>query len=179
MELPKYFSRAHKAKVRKLTSIVMENKLSPAQYRFINSELACDCSVTDSISCKEMDERMRTIIKIEDPNILRDLQINNSRKAKFDNFWDVTRKKIEELRALAVTDCCHVETENGEVISNMALVISVRDLNEQFVETAKASHILDENIPSHSWFKFQFWPKNPCTHAALNYTDCLKVRYMV
>ena len=89
------------------------------------------------------------------------------------------KEKIEELRALAVTDCCHVETENGEVISKMALVTSVRDLYEQCVEAAKASHISDENIPSHSWFKFQFWPKNPYTHTALNYTGRLKVRYMV
>ena len=73
----------------------MENKLSPAQFRFINNELAGDCSVTDNISCKEMDERMHTIMKTEDPNILRDLQINNSLKAKSDNFWDVTRKKLK------------------------------------------------------------------------------------
>ena len=73
----------------------MEDKLSPAQFRSIYSALTGDCSVTDNIKYKEMDERMRTIIKTVDSSILRDLLINNSRKAKFDNFWNVTSKKIE------------------------------------------------------------------------------------
>ena len=149
----------------------MEDKLSPAQFWSIYSELTGDCSVTDNIKCKEMDEHMHTIIKTVDPDVLRDLRINNSRKVKFDNFWDITSKKTEELQlAFAIYDCHHAETENGEVIGNMALTISVRDLHKQCVEAAKVSHILDENIPSRSWLRFQFFSKNPYTHAALNNT---------
>ena len=36
-----------------------------------------------------------------------------------------------------------------------------------------------ENIPSLSWFRFQFWPENSYTNAAITYTGQLKVRYMV
>ena len=46
-------------------------------------------------------------------------------------------------------------------------------------EGQKASGLTDEDIPSKSWFRFQFWPKNPYTHTALNYTGCLNIRYMV
>ena len=74
-----------------------------------------------------------------------------------------------------MNDRCHAETENDEVISHMALAISVRKLYEQCVESGKSSNILDENIPSRSWFRFQFWPKNPYTHADLNYTGRLNV----
>ena len=105
------------------------------------------------------------------PRYFKRSRINNSRKAKFDNFCDV--------QTLAVNDPHHAEKENGEVISKMLLAISVRDLYEQCAEAAKASHISDENIPSRSWFRFQFWPKNPYPHAALNYTCRLKVRHMV
>ena len=159
--------------------MLIEDKLSPAQLRSIYSELTGDWSVNDNIKCQEIDEHMHTTIKTVDLGILRDLRINNSRKAKFDNFRDVRSKKTEELQAFTVNDPSHAEAENGEVINNVALAISVRVLYEQCVEAAKASHILDENIPSRSWFRFQFWPKNPYTHAALNYTGQLKVRYMV
>ena len=155
--------------------MLIEDKLSPAQLRSIYSELTGDWSVNDNIKCQEIDEHMHTTIKTVDLGILRDLQINNSRKAKFDNFRDIRSKKTEELQAFTVNDPSHAEAENGEVINNMALTISVRVLYGQCVEAAKASHILDEKIPSRSWFRLQFWPKNPYTHAALNYTGQLKV----
>ena len=68
---------------------------------------------------------------------------------------------------------------DGDVIGNMALAISSRDLYNQSKEEAIKSGLKNENIPSHSWFRFQFWPKNPYTHHALNYTGRLKIRYMI
>ena len=103
-KLPKFFSRAHKAKVRELTSLVMLDKMSPAQFRTIYSELTGDYSVTDNTKSKIVDERMQLILKTADPSILRDLRVMNSRKSKFDEFWDVTAKKIEELQLAAVDD---------------------------------------------------------------------------
>ena len=150
-----------------------------SEFRAIYAELTGDCSVADNTKLKEVDDRMRLIMKTADPSIIRDLRVNNSRKAKYDSFWDVAEKKIEELQAAVVDDRRHSDTQDGEVISYMALVISVRDLYEQCVSTAKASGLTDEDIPSKSWFRFQFWPKNPYTHTALNYTGRLKIRYMV
>ena len=34
-------------------------------------------------------------------------------------------------------------------------------------------------MPSLSWFKLQFWPKDAMTHSALNYTGRFSVKYMI
>ena len=34
-------------------------------------------------------------------------------------------------------------------------------------------------MPSLSWFKLQFWPKDATTHLALNYTGRFSVKYMI
>ena len=53
--LPKYFSRSHKQKVRKLTEkvmfnkIYMFNKISPAQIRFIYREIIGDHNSSENI----------------------------------------------------------------------------------------------------------------------------------
>ena len=52
------------------------------------------------------------------------------------------------------------------------------DLYEKCKEEALKS-LSEENIPSLSWFRFQFWPKNFRTNAALNYTGRFKVKYMM
>lgn len=56
---------------------------------------------------------------------------------------------------MAEDDRYLTETVSGEVLSNMELATSARDLSEQFVETENASQI-------------QFRPNNPF-HATLNY----------
>ena len=56
---------------------------------------------------------------------------------------------------MAENDRYLTETVSGEVLSNMELATSARDLSEQFVETENASQI-------------QFRPNNPF-HATLNY----------
>ena len=157
----------------------MADKMCASGFRAIYAELTGDCSVADNTKLKEVDDRMKLIMKTADSSIIRDLRVNNSRKAKYDNFWDVAEKKIEELQAAVVDDRRHSDTQVGEAISYMALVISVRDLYEQCVSTANANGLTDEGIPSKSWFRFEIWPKNPYTHTALNYTGRLKIRYMV
>ena len=74
-QLTKYFSRAHK--VKELTSLVTEDKLSLAQFCSIYSELTGNSFVTDNIKSKEADEHIRTIIKTVDAGILGYLQLNN------------------------------------------------------------------------------------------------------
>ena len=66
---------------------------------------------------------------------------------------------METLQAAAVDDHCHAKvTKDGNVVSNFALAISVRDLYEQCCNAAKENNLSDDNIPSLSWFSFQFWP---------------------
>ena len=61
--LPKYFSRSHKQKVRKLTEKVMFNKISLAQFRFIYREITGDDTSSENIKQTEYDERINLIIK--------------------------------------------------------------------------------------------------------------------
>ena len=108
-----------------------------------------------------------------------ELRINNIQKKSFEDFLDITERKIETLQAAAVVDFCHAQvTKDGNVVSNFALAISVRDLYEQCCNAAK-ENLSNDNIPSLSWFRFQFWPLNPYTHTALNYTGRLRIKCMV
>ena len=50
--------------------------------------------------------------------------------------------------------------DTGEVIVNMAVAISALDLYEKCFQQTIKDNITAENIPSISWYKFQFWPKD-------------------
>ena len=60
--------------------------------------------------------------------------------------------------------------ETGDLVVNMALVISAPDLHKKL--TAK-------EMPSLSWFKLQFYPKDATIHSALNYTGQFSVKNMI
>lgn len=59
----------------------------------------------------------------------------------------------------------------------MAIAISARDLYKKCQTAALKDNVSD--VPSYSWFKFQFWPKDTTTHTALNYTGRFPVKYMM
>ena len=61
----------------------------------------------------------------------------------------------------------------------MATVLPAPDLYRQCNATAKSKGLSEEEIPSFSWFKFQFCPKDMHAQTAFNYTGRLKIRYMV
>ena len=180
-QLPKYSSRAYKKRVQTITSLIMEDKITSSQFRVIFQELIGDQSSADNRVCKAADERIKLILKTADESIIRDLRKNNGAKNHFDAFWTITEQKINELQASAVNDRRHADsTHNGQdIVTNMSIAISARDLYERCVHEAKEEGLNDEGIPSLSWFRFQFWPKNPYTHSALNYTGRLAIRYMV
>ena len=71
----------------------------------------------------------------------------------------------------AVNNRCHSETtRNGNAVANLALNVSVRDFYEKFKTYAMKNRVTEENIPSFSWLRFQFWLKSTCMDAAMNYT---------
>ena len=86
---------------------------------------------------------------------------------------------MEELTA--VNDRRHSEgfINTGEVVVNMAIAISARDLYEKIKAEGIKQGLTEEKFPSFSWFKFQFWPKDCTTHSALNYTGRFPVKYMM
>ena len=90
---------------------------------------------------------MKLVLHTSDASVIRDLRVNNHRKSSFDIFWKLTEEKIEEMTA--VNDRCHSETtQSGDVIVNLALACSVRDLYQQCKANAIEKGVTEENIPS-------------------------------
>ena len=109
------------------------------------------------------------ILKHADPALSRDLRKDNASKIKYDQFWDIAQKQIDEMTA--VNDRRHSagSSLSGEVLSTW-LSISAPDLYNNCRQDALDANLTENEIPSLSWFKFQFWPKDCSTHTALNYT---------
>ena len=101
--LPKLFSCLHKLKCKALTSLVMHDKISPAKFHAIYSELTGDVSTADNSNSKAVDECMKLIMSTADKSILRDLRVNNGHGGLFDAFWDVTKKKKKNFKQLLLT----------------------------------------------------------------------------
>ena len=121
--------------------IILEDKILPAQYGPIYHKLTVDESVSENHTSEEIDERYKLILKVADSNFIHDLCVHNHRKSSFDMFWKFTEQKIEELTA--VIDCCHSETtENGNVVINLAVALSVTDLYVYAIEKG----VTEENI---------------------------------
>ena len=59
----------------------MHDKISPAQYCTLYSELIGDCSVTDNANSKAVDKRIELELKTADKSILQDLRVNNGQKS--------------------------------------------------------------------------------------------------
>ena len=153
----------------------MLDKISPGQFQFIYREITGDQSKAPTSEQEKYDERIRCIIKNADKTLARDLQISNGKKTKFDKFWDIAKDVIEELTV--VNDRCHAHgsTSSGELVVNMAVAISARDLYEKCKVSYLSKELPESEIPSFSWFEFQFWPKDLTTHSARNYTVCFPV----
>ena len=81
----------------------------------------------------------------------------------------------------AVNDWRHATAsmETGDLVVNMALVISAPDLHKKCFQEAEKAGLTAEEMPSLSWFKLQFCPKNATIHSALNYTGQFSVKYMI
>ena len=130
---------------------------------------------------KEVDDRIqciRCIMHNLDPILARDLRINNCWEAKFDKFWDICYKVLEKLTA--VDESRHSsEEQDGEVIVDMGMAISARDLHGKCKDAALTEGMQEERIPSLSWFRFQFWPNNQRTHTALIYAKRFNNLYKI
>ena len=62
-------------------------KVTPALLHTLYYDLTGDASVTSNPICKEIEERLRIMLMVEDPSIIVDLRINNGFKGKeFDIF---------------------------------------------------------------------------------------------
>ena len=128
-----------------MAELLIKDKLSPAEFRGMYRELTGDTSTSINQNTKEVDERIAKIMKLCDSSVLRDLRVNNGAKSSFDRFWDIVEKTIVDKTA--VDDWRHAEASSeGDVVVNMSLAISVRDLHDQCKEEAKLNGLLDEDM---------------------------------
>ena len=68
----------------------------------------CDSSTSANLSEAEIDSRVNLLFEIEDPSLIYDLRhLLADRQAKFDTFWDETKKFIQEDVGVVVDDQRH------------------------------------------------------------------------
>ena len=53
----------------------------------------------------------RSCLKTTYKSTLQDLRVNNNHETSFDDFWDITVRKIKTLLAAAVDDHCHAQAK--------------------------------------------------------------------
>jgi hypothetical protein len=72
--------------------------MAPSTWKLLYHDLAGDNSTPPSELSKEMQERMRTILDLQDADIIVDLRINNGfRGTKFDVFWNELNEYFNEV----------------------------------------------------------------------------------
>ena len=150
----KYFSLDHKKTARQLTGSLMLDKITWAEFRAIYIKVTGNQSVSETKVTQEVDECL--IMNNLTPCLAKDLQVNNARKSKFD-VWDICSKVLDEFTAVNNRRHCPGSEETSEVVGNMAVVISAPSLYQK-CKTEALKSLSEEEIPSLSWFKFQFCP---------------------
>ena len=124
-------------------NLIMLDTISLGQFRAIYQELTGDISTSDNKISKQHHNRMRLILKVGDDNIFRDLRVHGTNKSSFDDFLLAAETTIEDLKT--VNDRRHAESAGQrDVVVNMALGMSICDLYERCIITAKAKNIKDE-----------------------------------
>ena len=144
--------------------------IKPAILRALYRELTNDASAPSNLHEAEIDERVRMVIDMEDPDTIIDLRhLNSGRKGQYDVFWQECKKFLEERVGKAVDDRRH------GTVTHLATAVSVRDLLEQ----VKCRCLEETKFPSESWLRLQFWPKTIHDRSKLHYTGKLDVKFMV
>ena len=117
-----------------------------------------DSSQANDKSQKGILERLDRVVSLgEDVGV--DLRKNNGSIPKFDEFWGIVENEINHKTA--VDDRRHNNVdEEGNVVVNMAMALSYRDLYRTCVTKAKNAEDADSPIPipTYTWFLLQFWP---------------------
>ena len=120
-ELSVFHTRAMKAALSSKFGRVTPN-MKPAVLRGLYQELTNDASAPMNLHEAEIDERMKMILEMKDPDVVLDLRhLNSGRKSQYDVFWSECKKFLEEGIGSAIDDRRH-----GSV-THLAKAFSVRD----------------------------------------------------
>lgn len=168
-EIPVFHTRAmRKALFSKFGRVTPSIK--PAILRALYRELTSDASAPTNQLEAEIDERVKRVLDMEDPDIVIDLRhLNTGKKSQYDVFWEHCKNFLHEDVGSAVDDRRHA------AVTHLARAISVRDLRDQ----VKLRCPQGTPIPSEPWIRLQFWPKTPHARSKIHYTGRLDVRFMV
>ena len=164
--VPQYHHRALRKKLiskfRRITP-----KASVAIFREFYHVASGDQSSSLNTSEKEVDDRLREALEVEDIDLIVDLrELNKGHSNKFAVFWEKMKVYLNESSAVH-------ERRHGE-ITYMAKAISVRDLIQEVSKMCPG-----EPVPSEQWVRLQFSPRNPRTKTALQYRSQVNVKMMV
>ncbi|PKY53552.1 hypothetical protein RhiirA4_547713 [Rhizophagus irregularis] len=173
--IPSYFTRQMRKNVTEKYSLVA--KMAPSVWKLLYNDLAGDNSAPPHELSKEMQERIRTILDLQDADIIVDLRINNGfHGTKFDMFWNELNEYFNEI-VPAVHD------RRSTSILYLPVAMSIADLKKIIIErlekkygTPLSSEIF---IPSDEYIRLQFWPANTTTNAASKYTGRFEIKYKV
>lgn len=146
-QLPSYSTRAMRkafadryAHVTELSPVVLRSL-----YRFLTNDGSQEAQGSD------MDNRLEMMLDDPDVDIIVDRrELNAGRPEQLTAFWTELDKVLEEY-GKAVDDRHH-----GLDVAHMPVAISVPDLIQQVSKRLPPG----TDIPSESWVRYQFWPRN-------------------
>ena len=168
-QIPTFHTRTMRRSLMQKYGRVAPN-IKPAVLRSLYRDLTDDSSAATNQHTAEVDERVRLILDMEDPDVVLDLRaLNTGHKSQYDVFLEECKKFLEEEVGTPVDDRRH------DQVVHLARAISARDLLEQ----VKTRCPEDTKIPSEPWLRLQFWPKTKHAHSKIHYTGKLKVKFMV
>ena len=140
--------------------------------------LVQDDSAPSSAAEVAIDERLaKHLLDLDDPDIILDMRKLNGKpgSSEFDAFWQELSTYLKEVGP-AVQERRHGQT------MYMPVAISVNHLREVILILSRLKEKFpQEEVPitSVEWIRLQYWPRNPYTTTALQYTGRFKVKYAV
>ena len=148
----------------------------PAFLRKAYQVLTGDSSSARTLAEKEVDERVAEMLKMQDPELIVDLRVDNEgRPEMYEAFLQECKKFISASVETAIHDRRHDDVENGESVVHLAMALSVPDLHYQVKESCP------EGIPISSiqWLRLQFWPRKKNSAGAKRFYGSLKNKHMI
>ena len=101
----------------------VSSAVKPAVLWYCYHDLTGDSSGSETSSQKELDDRVKRMIEMEDSGIMADLRhMNSGAQSKYDHFWEECSKFLEQQVGTAVDNRRHRE------VTHIATAISVWDL---------------------------------------------------
>ena len=144
-KIPQYHTRDMRRDTYEKFGLVMPTT-KKSVLRVLYKDLVGDCSASANLNESAVDERVATLLELEEPSLVYDLRDHfNGKQSKFDVFWQKSKEYLEEDIGTAVDDRRH------STVLLIAKAISVRDLHEQV--SARCPDGVP--IPCNEWIRLQ------------------------